>query len=450
MDQQTHTSSPQRRPGLWVGVLYFAEGFPYTVVNLMSVAFLKSIGASNILIGLTSILYLPWVFKGLGGPVIDIYSTKRRWIIACEVVCTALFLLLAAGAITPSVTLYSIVIFALIAFTSATHDIAIDGFYLDGLDADQQALYSGWRSTTYKLSWLVGNGGLIFLAGYLADRYLSGTGSAGEKQYGEAGLSLLGQSFSFPAVQFGWAVAFGSAAVIFLAITLFQFRYLPYPAAAGGGGASHAARHPFLDSFRTYFTQERIGWIVMYILIFRLGDAFMLKMAQPFLMDSAAAGGMGISTAQIGILYGTVGVIFLLAGGILGGYLVSKHGLKRWMWPTALLQNGAIALYWILAMTRPHLVWVYVVNSFEQFSYGLGVSAYTVFLMRTVRPEYRASHYAISTAFMAAGMVLPGLVSGYIQSWLGYQSFFLMSFLVAIPGLLTIAFLPLQDHKAIA
>lgn len=436
-----------RRAGLWIGVLYFAEGFPYTVVNLMSVAFLKSIGASNILIGLSSVLYLPWVFKGFWGPVVDVYSTKRRWIITCEIVCTGLFLLLAAGALTPSVTLLSFVIFAMIAFASATHDIAIDGFYLDGLDADRQALYSGWRSTTYKLSWMAGNGGLIFLAGYLADRHLIGTGSSGEKLYDIVSLNLFGQAFTFPAVPFGWSVAFGVAALVFLVITVFQFRYLPYPQAPARPDGTQAVRHPFLDSFRTYFTQDRIGWIVTYILIFRLGDAFMLKMAQPFLMDSPSAGGMNISTTQIGILYGTVGVGFLLGGGILGGYLVAKKGLKKCMWPTAFLQNGAIVLYWILAAAKPNLVWVYVVNSFEQFSYGLGVAAYTVFLMRTVRPEYRASHYAISTAFMAAGIVLPGLVSGYLQTWMGYQSFFLMSFIVALPGLATIHFLPLEDKK---
>ena len=147
----------------------------------------------------------------------------------------------------------------------------------------------------------------------------------------------------------------------------------------------------------------------------------------------------------MGILYGTVGIIFLLAGGILGGFVIAKQGLKKWMWPTAILQNSAIALYWFLAKYKPGIEWVYVVNSFEQFSYGLGVSAYTVFLMRTVRPEFKASHYAITTAFMAAGILLPGIVSGYLQVWMGYENYFLMSFLAAIPGLATIYFLPLGD-----
>jgi PAT family beta-lactamase induction signal transducer AmpG len=173
----------------------------------------------------------------------------------------------------------------------------------------------------------------------------------------------------------------------------------------------------------------------------------MIKMAPPFLMDVPEKGGLAISTAQMGILYGTVGVVFLLAGGIIGGYIIAKQGLKKWMWPTALLQNSAIILYWILAVNKPTIHWVYAVNSIEQFSWGAGVAAYTVFLMRTIRKEYSASHYAITTAFMALGMMIPGLVSGYLQGWMGYQNYFLMSFLVAIPGLITIFFLPLEEKS---
>ena len=408
----------ERNATLWVSVLYFAEGFPYTVVNLMSVIFLKDLGASNELIGVTSLLYLPWVLKGLWGPVVDFHSTKRRWILSTEAVCIVLFILLALGVLTAQVLTISLALFAVIAFVSATHDIAIDGFYLDALDKDRQALYVGVRSAAYKIAWLVGSGGLVFLAGYCAARSTSTT---------------------------GWAIAFGSGGIIFLLIYLFQVWYLPYPTPFAHGEKEVTPKHNFLDAFKTYFTQGRMGWILTYILIFRLGDAFMLKMAPPFLMDTIEKGGLAISTAEIGILYGTVGVIFLLAGGIIGGFIIAKQGLKRWMWPFAFLQNGAIILYWLLAANKPSLAWVYAVNSFEQFSYGLGVSAYSVFLMRTVLPEYRASHYAITTAFMAAGVMVPGIFSGYLQAWMGYEKFFLMSFLVALPGLATIAFLPLKE-----
>ncbi len=443
----TTSSTPNRKASLWVSIIYFAEGFPYTVVNLMSVIFLKDLGASNELIGLTSFLYLPWALKGLWGPVVDIYSSKRRWILTMEIICTFLFVLLALGALSSQVIAASIFVFALIAFVSATHDIAIDGFYLDALNKEQQAFFVGFRTTTYKVAWLAGNGGLVFLAGYLANKHVIGANPDGTKIYQDLQYTILGVTHLLHPLEFGWAVAFGLAAIIFLLIYVFQLWYLPYPKPFIREQKADEPPHSFFDAFKTYFTQHRIGWIVTYVLIFRLGDAFMLKMAPPFLMDKTVKGGMAISTAEMGILYGTVGVIFLLAGGILGGFVIAKQGLKKWMWPTALLQNSAIILYWLIARYKPSIEWVYIVNSFEQLSYGLGVSAYTVFLMRTVRPEFKASHYAITTAFMAAGVLLPGIVSGYLQVWMGYESYFLMSFLVAIPGLATIYFLPLEDKK---
>jgi PAT family beta-lactamase induction signal transducer AmpG len=434
------TLRKSRIAGIWVTVLYFAEGYPYTLVNQMSIIFFKALGASNELIGMTSILYLPWALKGLWGPIVDVYSTKRRWILGAEIACAVLFGVLAIGTLTPIVMTISICCFAIIAFVSATHDIAIDGYYLDILDKDRQAFYSGFRTTAYRLSWLVGSGGLVFLAGYIADGYVSGINDAGEKIY------RLVQG-TFNPVHYGWAVTFGISACIFLLIYGFQTWYLPNPRQERMQRVSGNTSKQFLDAFRSYFSQDRIGWIVTYVLLIRLGDAFMLKMAPPFLMDTHLKGGLAISTAEIGILYGTVGIVFLLSGGILGGYLVSKHGLKRWLLPTALLQNGAIVLYWILALTRPSIQWVYAANSFEQFSFGMGVSAFVIFLMRTVRPEYKASHYAITTAFMAAGMLLPGIVSGYLQAWMGYPNYFLMSFLVSVPGLITIFFLPLEEKN---
>jgi MFS transporter, PAT family, beta-lactamase induction signal transducer AmpG len=432
-------------PWIWVPTIYFAEGLPYTIVNLVSVVFFKNLGASNELIGLTSILYLPWVLKGFWGPVVDIYSTRRRWILRLELLSAALFLCLAFIVFEPNILTASIICFAFIAFVSATHDIAIDGFYLDALNKNDQALFVGVRSTAYKFSWLFGNGALVFLAGFIAQQYVIGANADGKMVYGNVELLLAGFHISISAVAFGWAVAFAVCGILFLLIYLFQFFYLPYPETRSAKSDEPQVKHNFFEAFKTYFTQVRIGWIVLYVLIFRLGDALMLKMTPPFLMDPIENGGMAISTKEIGILNGTVGTISLLAGGILGGVLIAKQGLRRWMWPTALMQNTAIILYWILAVYRPALLWVYVANSYEQFSYGLGVSAYTVFLMRTVMPEFKASHYAITTAFMAAGVLVPQIFSGYLQAWLGYQNYFFMSFLVAIPGLVTIFFLPLED-----
>lgn len=444
----TVSSKPtSRNPWVWVPTIYFAEGLPYTIVNLMSVVFFKNLGASNELIGLTSILYLPWALKGLWGPVVDLYSTRRRWVLSMELLCIVLFVCLALVAFEQNILTVSIIIFALVAFVSATHDIAIDGFYLDALNKDDQALFVGVRSTAYRVAMLFGNGALVFLAGYLAQQYVVHPSADGKIVYGNVELFCAGLHVSVPAIAFGWAVAFAVSGGLFLLMYLFQSFYLPYPETRSIQSEEPLVKHNFFEAFQTYFTQERIGWIIMYVLIFRIGDALMLKMTPPFLMDPIEKGGMAITTKEIGILNGTVGTISLLGGGILGGVLIARQGLRRWMWPTALIQNTAIILYWILAIYRPSLLWVYAVNSYEQFSYGLGVSAYTVFLMRTIRPDFKASHYAITTAFMAAGVLIPQLMSGYLQTWMGYQNYFLMSFLVAIPGLMTIFFLPLKNKE---
>lgn len=437
-------------PGWWISVLYFAEGFPYTVVNTMSVVFLKGLGATNELIGLTSLLSLPWVLKGLWGPIVDIYATKRKWILRMELLATILFLALAIAALSPQPITISIAILAIVAFIGATHDIAIDGFYLTVLNPDQQAFYVGVRNTAYRMAVLAGGGGLVFLAGDIADNYISGKTEAGANIYNNIPLSFFGSNLNINALQVGWAIAFGLSALIFLSIFVFQQIYLPYsspPIVQETANQSKAVS--FLKSFQTYFTQSKIGWIIAYILLFRLGDALTFKMAIPFLMDSPEKGGLGITTAQIGILSGTVGVIFLLIGGLLGGFIIAKEGLVKWMWPMALLQNCTNILYWLLAKYQPDTAWAYVVNSVEQFTYGLGIAAYTVFLMQTVRPEYKASHYAITTAFMAAGVLIPGVYSGYIQKSLGYENYFLLSSFAIIPGLITIFFIPLEDKDTI-
>lgn len=436
--------------GLWVSILYFAQGLPYTVVNSMSVIFLKGMGTSNELIGLTSLLSFPWVLKGLWGPVVDMYSTKRKWILNTEIICAFLFASLAFGVLMPQAIIISVVILTAIAFVSATHDIAIDGFYLNTLNKDQQALFVGVRNTAYRGAVILGSGVLVFLAGKLAEEHLvTGTGSD-TKIYQDISMSFFGSSFNVSALQYGWATAFGICAIIFVLIYLFQRWYLPYPKSHDIEVGAPRKTISFIESFRTYFQQEKIGWIVAYVLIFRLGDALTFKMAPPFLMDQVEKGGLAVSTSDMGLLSGTLGVMFLLIGGLLGGYLIAKQGLKKWMWPTAILQNSTNVLYWMLAINQPGIEWAYVVNSIEQFTYGLGVAAYTVFLMRTVRPEYEASHYAITTAFMAAGVLIPGVFSGYLQASLGYQNYFLMSALAVIPGMMTIFFLPLEDQPKLA
>ncbi len=382
----------------------------------MSVVFFKNLGLSNELIGLTSWLALPWTIKLFWGPFVDLIGTKRKWILTCQLMLTVLTGFLASDALTSNAIPLAFFVFAVMAFVSATQDIAIDGYYMEALTGKEQAYFIGIRSAAYKVAWLLGSGGLVFLAGKLGE---------------------------FLGVQNGWAISFATSAVLFLVLSAFHSFYLPHPSQKSNE-SSGVTLSVFGRVFSTYFQQPAILPIVLYILTFRLGDALMLKMAQPFLLDPVEKGGLAISTADVGIIYGTVGMLFLIAGGILGGFLVSKDGLKKWLWPTALIQNSAILLYWLLALYKPGLTGVAVVNSIEQFSYGLGVSAYTVFLLTTVKQEFKAAHYAIATGMMALGLLVPQSISGYLVTWLGYTNFFLLSFCAAIPGIITIFFLPLN------
>jgi PAT family beta-lactamase induction signal transducer AmpG len=412
--------SASRNPNVYIPTLYFAEGLPYTIVIMMSGVLFKNLGASNEFIGLTSFLYIPWTIKLFWAPLVDLYSTKRTWIIVSQLVLSALIVLMALGMLSSQATVIALCVLALIAFASATQDIAIDGYYLDVLKKSDQAFYVGIRNAAYKVAWLLGSGGLVYLAGKISEH---------------------------SSVNFGWFVAFGICALVFALLFIFHSFYLPNPKFGSVQNRPKALkenRQFFLDAFATYFTQPKILAIVTYILIFRLGDALMLKMAQPFLLDEWKNGGLGISTADVGLIYGTVGTIFLLAGGIFGGLLIAKDGLRKWLLPTAIIQNSAIILYFFLAYMKPQVAWVYAVNSLEQFSYGLGVAAYTVFLLSTVKTEFKAAHYAIATAMMALGIMLPGAISGYLVTWLGYTNFFLLAFLASIPGIITIYFLPLE------
>jgi len=408
-----------RKPSIYIPTLYLAEGLPYAIVNMMSVVFFKSLGAGNEFIGLTSFLYIPWAIKLFWSPLVDIYGSRRGWIIGSQVVLAVLIGALSCASLAPQAIWAALFVFAVIALASATQDIAIDGFYLDALKLSDQAFYVGVRNAAYKIAWLVGAGALVFLAGKLGE-------SLGTQQ--------------------GWAVAFTACSVMFVLAALFHRIYLPHPQVRRAD--SGLTWSLFVRVFSTYFQQERIAPIVIYILIFRLGDALMLKMAQPFLLDSRSNGGLAVSTANLGIIYGAAGTLALLAGGIAGGWLVARGGLKKWLWPTALIQNSAILLYWALAILKPAIGWVAAVNAVEQFSYGLGVSTYTVFLLGTVKPEFKAAHYATATALMALGIMLPGAASGFLAHSLGYANFFLLSFFASLPGIVAIFFLPLDRPGA--
>ncbi|MBO5546770.1 MAG: MFS transporter [Bacteroidales bacterium] len=396
-----------KSPWFWVPTLYFAEGIPYFIVNVISVTMFKRLGMSNGDLAMyTSLLYLPWVIKPLWSPFVDVIRTKRWWILLMQALCTAGFAALALS-VSPDAFGLQLVIFYVIAFASATHDIAADGFYMLALEQKQQAAFVGIRSTFYRIASVFGQGVIVVLAGVLEER--------------------LG------AIPRAWSITLLACAVLFALVTLWHWRFLP--AAEGdspvkpANDEAQAARifREFGRAWVTFFQKSGVWLAIIFMLLYRLPEAFSVKMLTPFLLDPAEAGGLGLSTAQSGLVYGTVGVIALTVGGILGGLYAARKGLRRSMWPMSMALALPCAVYLFLAATQPSALWViYLCVAVDQFGYGFGFTAYMLYMMQFSEGEFKTSHYAICTAFMALSMMIPGLFAGWMQERLGYVGFFIV------------------------
>ena len=393
----------------WVPTLYYGQGLPYVVVITVSTVLYKNLGVSNTDLALaTSWLYLPWVIKPLWSPLIELHGRKRQWIGRLQFVLAAGFALVGLAVPTAGFFPLTAALFWLLALASATHDIAADGFYLFALAPDNQARFVGVRSTFYRLALLSGQGGLVFLAGWLARR---GT------------------------VTGAWSVVFWLAAVVFFALALYHTWILPRPDTDRplASGASQWA--DFLAAFAAFFRKPGIGRALAFLLLYRFAEAQLLKLVNPFLLDARAAGGLGLTDQQVGVLYGGFGVLALVAGGLVGGLALARGGLRRWLWPMIVAMYLPNTVFIYLALAQPqNLAVIGAALTVEQFGYGFGFSAYLVFLMQFADGEHRTAHYAIGTGFMALGMMLPGLGAGWLEDKLGYVHFFGWVCLAAIPS----------------
>lgn len=407
-----------RTPWIYVPTLYLAEGLPYIIVISVSIIMFKKLGLSNQEIGLTRFLYLPWVIKMLWGPLVDSYKTKRSWILGAELLLALAFLAIAAGIQTQYLVSLSLALLFGAAFFSATHDIAIDGYYMLALNEKDQALFVGVRSTFYRIAIITGSGLLVVLAGKIE--------------------TLTGN------IPLSWSIYFGLVAALFFLFFGFHKFYLPKPGADSPRKSELAGS--YVEIFKTYFKQPKIVAVVMFILLYRLGEAILSAMTAPFMLDSREQGGLGLTTETVGFLYGTVGVLSLVIGGILGGWLISRFGLRKCIWPMALMLKAPDIVYVYMSTSPPPLAVIYGLVALEQFGYGLGFTAFMVVLMYITTEEYKTSHFAISTGIMALGMMVPGLISGYLQQALGYFYFFIAVMLLTIPGLLTLFFIPLEKE----
>ncbi len=608
-------SKKTRSPWWWVPSLYFAEGIPYVIVMSVSVIMYKRLGVSNTDIALyTSWLYLPWVIKPLWSPLVDILRTKRFWIVTMQLVIGAGLGGVALTIPLPNFFKLTLGFLWLIAFSSATHDISADGFYMLGLNKHQQAWFVGVRSTFYRFAMITGQGLLIILAGYIesntglpnvdiavtarpdapivrpahpdslqtlpghgklrllvypedltiaaqtiprvqadslirfaeqwnvahgfvvpevqltqeeiesswwkriiaqplgnfiekhfgverpeitSDRtgnvglvyfYLSQKPSSGEeivanfgRHKGDKSISLVSgmrlifnennwdqkalaviqldpklrkeTSSVFRAttgnIPLAWSITFLMLTAFFIAFFLYHKFILPYPESD-----VQAARvdlktffKEFFNTFIYFFKKDGIGWILAFLLLYRLGESQLVKLASPFLLDAQEAGGLGLTTGEVGFVYGTVGILFLTIGGLLGGFLAAKHGLKYWLWFMAVAINLPDAVYIYLSYAQPDNFWI--INACvatEQFGYGFGFTAYMLYMIYVSEGKYKTAFFAITTGFMALGMMIPGMFSGWLQELIGYQHFFVWVLIATIPGFLILPFIPLDPN----
>ena len=414
-------------PWTWIPSLYYAEGLPYAFVMIVSVVMYKKLNLSNSEIALyTSWLYLPWVIKPLWSPFVDIFKTKRFWIILMQLFIGAGLAGVALTIPTSNMLRYTLVFFWLIAFSSSTHDIAADGFYMLGLSSHDQAWFVGIRNTFYRFAILTGQGLLVILAGQLENLYNN--------------------------VTLAWSIIFGILAILFIVFAFYHKVILPHPSQDNNQSTLNLNEviPNFLKVFISYFNKPQIIMAICFILIYRFGEAQLVKIAPLFMLDSMEMGGLGLSTSEYGFIYGTLGMIMLTLGGIAGGLLVSKNGLKYWIIWMALAMKLPDIVYVYMAYTQPENY--YLVSFFvaiEQFGYGFGFTAYLLYMMMLSEGEHKTAHYAICTGFMALGMMIPGMFSGFLQESIGYKYFFNWVILATIPGLILIKFLKIDSKFGI-
>ena len=604
------SAKTSRNPWAWIPTLYFAEGLPYVIVMTLAVVMYKGMGLSNTDIALyTSLLYLPWVVKPLWSPLVDLIGTRRKWVWLMQLIIGAGLAGVALTVPMPDFFRWSLAFLWLLAFSSATHDIAADGYYLLATTEREQAFFVGIRSTFYRVAMISGQGLLVIFAGFIqthtglpkvelhvaatpgaalvqgvgtdnfplptapvnlfvvssasqieispeprgqvavaemlasikaqniergfypAEQKLAAKNSAGwwtqnisrplrqflaehfgatrtksdfagnlgvaqiqlsQKPAKETVLTLGLKSgdksialaegarlvfdernWNQPAtvvfqldpklrgaaaaiyeirsgnIALSWSLTFALLAGMFLCFGLWHKFILPHADRDQPGAAGKNSRFvaEFFLTFGSYFRKPKIIAMLLFLLLYRFGEAQLMKMVVPFLLDGRELGGLGLTTGQVGFVYGTVGIIALTCGGLLGGIVASRFGLKSWLWPMLFIMHLPDLMFIYLAQVQPdNLLVINVCVAVEQFGYGFGFTAYMLYMIYIARGEHPTAHYAICTGFMALGMMLPGMWSGWLQEIIGYHHFFIWVLLATIPSFIVAAMIPLEKE----
>lgn len=388
---------------LWIPTLYFASGLPYHAITSISDIMYKDMGVGNTKIALyTSFLLIPWTIKPLWSPFVEILGTRRKWTVYSQLVLALCFVAVAACIPSSNYLALTIAAFMVGAFVSATHDIALDGFYILALSQEKQSFFSGIRNTFYRIATVFGSGVLVMLANELV-KYSGNETKA-------------------------WSATFIITALIMLALFFYNRHAMPSPendVAVNANSISDIFKS-FGEIITSYFRKPGVIYSIIFLLLFRFPEAQLGKIGKLFLMDPVSSGGLGLDKGEIGFINGIIGVIGLIAGGIIGGICISRQGLKYWLWPMVTAISLPDALYIYMSMAQPDsLTAIGSCILIEQFGYGFGFTAYTLYMIYIAQGKYPTAHFAISTAFMSLGMMLPGMISGKIQEWFGYENFFI-------------------------
>ncbi len=412
----------QQRGWLWVPSVYFLEALPYNLAHVFALAYFTLRGVSVDQVALwTSLLGLPWVLKCLWSPWLERFRRPGMAICALQAAMGAVLIVLACCVENAHWFAISIFLLAALGLCSATHDCVADGFYIRRLPENVQAFFSGIRNTFYRLGMLAAGGGLIICYGYLKD------------------ISVFEEKPHAP-----WMAAFALAAVVFLLGAAYHLIALPRRASAPSCQDPQVNRMSYWQVVSTFLRKPAIGRMILFVLLYRFAESFLLKITPIFMLAQRDEGGLGLTEVQYGTVYGTFGMIALLCGGILGGWLISRIGLKRCFWPMAVAINVPDVLYVYLAAAQPENI--HVVAScvlVEQFGYGFGFTAFMVYLLYMARGAYPTAHYAICTALMALGVLVPGALSGFLARAMGFTSFFVLACVATVLSFLAVRIAPL-------
>jgi PAT family beta-lactamase induction signal transducer AmpG len=410
-----------KHPAIWVPSLYFSEGLPFVATATVSVLMYKSLGLTDAQIAFfTTLVMWPWTLKPLWGPILEMYKTKKHFVIATQFIGGVSFGLLALSLPLEGYVSYSLVMFVIIAFNSATHDIAADGVYINTLMPKQQARYVGWQGAFYNVAKVLSQGGLVYVAGKL------------ELTIG---------------ITKAWMVVMGIFGGILILLGLYHTKMLPSGGSSDNVNSLREAFDTFWHIVKSFFQKKYIIWGIIFIILFRTAEGQLTKIVPLFLRATRENGGLGLLTSDIGIAYGIFGAAAFVMGSIAGGYFVAKRSLKSSIFILCIIFNVPDAVYAYLAYTLPESFAIICgAITIEWFGYGFGFVGIILFMMQQIAPgKYKMAHYAFATALMNLGFMLPSMISGYISDYLGYKHFFLWVMIATIPSFLVAWFVPFKE-----